>query len=57
MACASALRQLRTFNVEVPLFGFLWAQGRVRAHIDWCGDPEGAEAPVSHFTQSLRDRF
>lgn len=36
MACASAARHLWSFNVHSPVFGLLWADGKVRAHVDWC---------------------
>lgn len=36
MACASAARHLWSFNVQTPVFGLLWADGKVRAHVDWC---------------------
>ena len=38
MACASAARHLHSFNVHVPVFGLLWADGKVRAHVDWCAE-------------------
>jgi hypothetical protein len=45
MAAASALRHLYALHVEAPVFGLLWADGIVRAHVDWC---EGSrDAPVS----------
>ncbi|KAI0375424.1 hypothetical protein BV20DRAFT_1073454 [Pilatotrama ljubarskyi] len=35
MATTSALRQLHALNVPAPVFGIVWAEGCVRAHVDW----------------------
>ncbi|KAI0361163.1 hypothetical protein OH77DRAFT_1391015 [Trametes cingulata] len=35
MATTSALRQLHALNVRAPVFGVVWAEGCVRAHVDW----------------------
>ncbi|OSD03550.1 hypothetical protein PYCCODRAFT_1466922 [Trametes coccinea BRFM310] len=35
MATTSALRQLHALNVQAPVFGLVWAEGKVRAHVDW----------------------
>ncbi|KAH9937050.1 uncharacterized protein B0H18DRAFT_185722 [Fomitopsis serialis] len=35
MATASAVRQLHALHIRAPIFGLVWAQGTVRAHVDW----------------------
>ncbi|KAI8981245.1 hypothetical protein BD414DRAFT_419862 [Trametes punicea] len=35
MATTAALRQLHALNVRAPVFGMVWAEGKVRAHVDW----------------------
>jgi hypothetical protein len=44
MATASAVRHLRSLHVKAPIFGLIWANGTVRAHVDWCNVGKG---PVS----------
>ncbi|KAI5124086.1 hypothetical protein M0805_000901 [Coniferiporia weirii] len=36
MASAAALRHLHALYVNVPVFGLLWTDGKVKAHVDWC---------------------
>ncbi|TFY76433.1 hypothetical protein EWM64_g7580 [Hericium alpestre] len=36
MATAAALRHLDSLHVNVPVFGLVWSDGTVRAHVDWC---------------------
>ena len=38
MATAASLRQLYTLNVRAPVFGLVFAEGIVQAHVDWCND-------------------
>ncbi|OCH96056.1 hypothetical protein OBBRIDRAFT_359785 [Obba rivulosa] len=35
MATTAAVRQLHSLNVQAPIFGLVWSQGKVRAHVDW----------------------
>jgi len=35
MATAAAVRHLHSLHVEAPVFGFVWSDGTVRAHVDW----------------------
>ncbi|KAI0961701.1 hypothetical protein AcV7_000735 [Taiwanofungus camphoratus] len=35
IATTSAVRQLHSLHVQAPVFGLVWAQGTVRAHVDW----------------------
>ena len=35
MATTALARQLYSFSVRAPIFGLIWADGRVRAHVDW----------------------
>jgi len=51
IATASAARHLHSLNVRSPVIGLIWANGRVRAHVDWCevvdGKPIVVSAPYS----------
>ncbi|RPD82069.1 hypothetical protein L226DRAFT_556047 [Lentinus tigrinus ALCF2SS1-7] len=38
MATTAALRQLHALNVRAPVFGLVWSEGTVRAHVDWWND-------------------
>ncbi|KAI0756583.1 hypothetical protein C8Q80DRAFT_1129431 [Daedaleopsis nitida] len=40
MSTATALRQLHALNIAAPIFGLVWAEGSVRAHVDWCAEEE-----------------
>ncbi|TFK83666.1 hypothetical protein K466DRAFT_602670 [Polyporus arcularius HHB13444] len=40
MATTAALRQLYALNVHAPVFGLVWSEGTVRAHVDWWNDDE-----------------
>ncbi|KAI1793969.1 hypothetical protein LXA43DRAFT_884443 [Ganoderma leucocontextum] len=35
MATTAALRQLHALNIHAPIFGLVWSEGTVRAHVDW----------------------
>lgn len=41
IATASAVRHLHSLNVNSPVIGLIWANGTVRAHIDWCEVVDG----------------
>lgn len=47
MATTSAVRQMYSLGVSVPIFGLVWAQGTVRAHVDWWVDGPNLGYPVS----------
>lgn len=47
MACSSALRHLDSLNIMAPVFGLLWASGKVKAHVDWCQRDSIDGTPVS----------
>lgn len=47
MATTSAVRQMHSLGVSVPIFGLVWAQGTVRAHVDWWVDGPNLGYPVS----------
>jgi hypothetical protein len=53
MSTAAALRHLHSLYVEAPVFGLLWSDGSVRAHVDWCVD-NGQEKPVHTMSTNLR---
>jgi hypothetical protein len=45
IATAAAARHLHSLNIKSPVIGLIWANGTVRAHIDWCDTVN--EKPVS----------
>lgn len=45
MATAAAVRHLHSLHVKAPVFGLVWSDGSVRAHVDWCVS-QGQEPPV-----------
>ena len=45
MSTAAAVRHLHSVHVKAPVFGLVWSDGRVRAHVDWCVGKE-QEPPV-----------
>jgi solute carrier family 25 carnitine/acylcarnitine transporter 20/29 len=45
MATAAAVRHLHSLHVKAPVFGLVWSDGTVRAHVDWCVG-KGQEPPV-----------
>lgn len=40
MATTEALRQLHALNIQAPIFGLVWSEGTVRAHVDWWEEKE-----------------
>jgi len=36
MATTAAVRHLYSLHIKAPVFGLLWSDGTVRAHVDWC---------------------
>lgn len=36
MAAVAAVRHLHSLRVQAPVFGLVWSDGTVRAHVDWC---------------------
>lgn len=47
MATASALRQLQCMGIRAPVLGLIWANGTVRAHVDWWEENEKENLKVS----------
>lgn len=45
MATAAAVRHLHSLHVKAPVFGLVWSDGNVRAHVDWCVN-KGQEPPI-----------
>lgn len=41
MSTASAVRQMHSLHINAPIFGLVWSNGTVRAHVDWCKDEQG----------------
>lgn len=41
IATASAVRHLHSLNIKSPIIGLIWANGTVRAHVDWCQVEDG----------------
>lgn len=48
MATTAAVRMLYSLRIDTCVFGLVWADGTVRAHVDWCTDERGY--PVSKTT-------
>ena len=36
MSTVAAARHLHSLHIIAPVFGLVWANGTVRAHVDWC---------------------
>lgn len=45
MSTAAAVRHLHSLHVQAPVFGLVWSDGIVRAHVDWCTSKD-QEHPV-----------
>lgn len=54
MATASAVRQLHALRIRAPIFGLVWAQGTVRAHVDWWDEIEVVDDSGRKVTVSER---
>lgn len=54
MSTASAVRQLHSLHISAPIIGLVWANGTVRAHVDWasCRDEQG-DGPVSQLSNVI----
>jgi hypothetical protein len=46
---AAALRHLHALRVWSPVFGVIWADGKVKAHVDWCASSK-EKYPVNHYS-------
>ncbi|KZT05993.1 uncharacterized protein LAESUDRAFT_759876 [Laetiporus sulphureus 93-53] len=46
MSTTAALRQLHAFDIDLPVFGLIWQQGEVTAHVDWWEHGEDEQHPV-----------
>jgi hypothetical protein len=53
IATASAARHLHSLNVRSPVIGLIWANGRVRAHVDWCEVVDGKPVGCSNRLNGL----
>lgn len=49
MSTAAAVRHLHSLHVKAPVFGLVWSDETVRAHVDWCVNKE-EEPPVRAMT-------
>ncbi|KAH7929332.1 hypothetical protein BV22DRAFT_1192082 [Leucogyrophana mollusca] len=47
MSTAAAVRHLHSLHVQVPVIGLIWANGTVRAHVDWCEEQDGKPSVMS----------
>ncbi|GAW04428.1 hypothetical protein LENED_006217 [Lentinula edodes] len=54
MSTASAARQLHSMHVDAPVFGLTWTHGHIRAHVDWCQNPQPDEPPVVYSAPYIR---
>ncbi|KAG1817800.1 hypothetical protein EV424DRAFT_1324215 [Suillus variegatus] len=41
MSTTAAVRHLHSLGIHAPVTGLIWADGVVRAHVDWCEESEG----------------
>jgi len=55
MSTASAVRHLHSMHVDAPVFGLVWAHGKVRAHVDWCKRPNSEGLPVVYSAPYVRE--
>lgn len=55
MSTAAAVRHLHSLHVKAPVFGLVWSDGSVRAHVDWCVN-KGQEPPVCTMSTFLKKR-
>jgi hypothetical protein len=55
MSTAAAVRHLHSLHVKAPVFGLVWSDGSVRAHVDWCVN-KGQEPPVRTMSTFLKKR-
>jgi solute carrier family 25 carnitine/acylcarnitine transporter 20/29 len=56
MSTAAAVRHLHSLHVQAPVFGLVWSDGIVRAHVDWCTSKD-QEPPVrATFIIVLREK-
>jgi hypothetical protein len=53
MSTAAAVRHLHSLHVKAPVFGLVWSDGNVRAHVDWCVK-KGQEPPVRAVSTFLK---
>lgn len=54
MATTSAVRHLKSLGVQAPVFGLVWANGTVRAHVDWCsGEGKGLVRFLTYVTSGV----
>jgi solute carrier family 25 carnitine/acylcarnitine transporter 20/29 len=42
LATASAIRHLHFLGIKAPVFGLVWSNASVRAHVDWAKNEKGA---------------
>ncbi|KLO15054.1 hypothetical protein SCHPADRAFT_902769 [Schizopora paradoxa] len=56
MATASLVRHLHSLRIRSPVFGLVWADGRVRAHVDWwCAEGENLSVQSAPYPPSTLD--
>ncbi|KAI0319711.1 hypothetical protein OF83DRAFT_1221904, partial [Amylostereum chailletii] len=46
MSTTASVRHLHSLHVRAPVFGLVWADGTVRAHVDWCASEWGKPPAV-----------
>ncbi|KAG1749841.1 uncharacterized protein EDB91DRAFT_1235288 [Suillus paluster] len=47
MSTTAAVRHLHSLGIHAPVTGLIWADGVVRAHVDWCEESEGKTVVMS----------
>ncbi|KAG0704336.1 hypothetical protein DFH29DRAFT_981461 [Suillus ampliporus] len=56
MSTTAAVRHLHSLGIHAPVTGLIWADGVVRAHVDWCEESEGKTVVMSAPYHNPRDR-
>ncbi|KAG1717962.1 hypothetical protein EDD22DRAFT_983737 [Suillus occidentalis] len=56
MSTTAAVRHLHSLGIRAPITGLIWADGVVRAHVDWCEESEGKTVVMSAPYCGPRDR-
>ncbi len=54
MSIAASLRHLHSLGINLPVFGLVWADGTVRAHVDWCKTAEDESQVCALFLLCLQ---
>ncbi|TFY70930.1 hypothetical protein EVG20_g2077 [Dentipellis fragilis] len=56
MATAAAVRHLHSLHIMAPVFGLVWSDGTVRAHVDWCVHDKNTIVRSAPYPSSIRNK-